>query len=65
MTYNVFSGTLNPTQKLNQSNPPSNPDFVPPKQHSTYNWHLALSWVSVMHTLLHSSITVNRVSATF
>jgi len=31
---------------------------VPPKQHSTYNWHLALLWVSVMHTLTCSSITV-------
>jgi len=30
--------------------PPSNPDFVPPKQHSTYNWHLALMWVSVMYS---------------
>ena len=30
--------------------PPSNPHFVPPKQHSTYNWHLALLWVSVMYT---------------
>ena len=24
--------------------------FVPPKQHSTYNWHLALLWLSVMYT---------------
>jgi len=23
---------------------------VPPKQHSTHNWHLALLWVSVMYT---------------
>jgi len=45
--------------------PPSNPNFVPPKQHSTYNWHLALLWVSVMHTLTCSGITVNKVSATF
>jgi len=30
--------------------PPSNPDFVPPKQHSAYNWHLSLLWVSVMYT---------------
>ena len=37
---------------------------VPPKQHSTYNWHLALLWVSVMHTLTRFSITVNKVSAT-
>jgi len=21
---------------------------MPPKQHSTYNWHLSLLWVSVM-----------------
>ena len=35
---------------------------MPPKQDSTYNWHLALLWVSVMHTLTRSSITVNKVS---
>jgi len=35
---------------------------MPPKQHSTYNWHLALLWVSVIDTLTRLSITV---SATF
>jgi len=34
--------------------PPSNPQFLPPKQHSTYNWHLALLWVSVMYILKHA-----------
>ena len=34
---------------------------MPPKQHSTYNWHLALLWVSVMHALTRSSITVNNL----
>ena len=34
---------------------------MPPHQHSTYNWRLALLWVSVMHTLTRSSITVSRV----
>ena len=29
---------------------PSNRHYVPPKQHSTYNWHLSLLWVSVMYT---------------
>ena len=41
--------------------PPSNPHFVPPKQHSTYNWHIALLWVSVIHTLTLFSIAVNKV----
>jgi len=39
----------------------SDPHFVPPQQHSTYNWHLSLLWVSVMHTLTRSSITVSRL----
>jgi len=43
----------------------SNPHFVPPKQQSTYNWHLALLWVTVVHALTRSSITVNKVSVTF
>ena len=38
---------------------------MPPKQHSTYNWHFALLWVSVMHTLTRSSITVNKVMPRF
>ena len=45
--------------------PLSKPHFVLPKQHSTYNWHLALLCVSVMHTLTRSSITANKVSDTF
>ena len=34
---------------------------MPQKQHSTYNWHLSLLSVSVMHTLARSSITVSRL----
>ena len=34
---------------------------MPLNQHSTYNWHLARLWVSVMHILTRSSITVNKV----
>ena len=34
------------------------------ENHSTYSWHLALLWVSAMHTLTSSNITVNKVSAT-
>jgi len=35
--------------------------IVPPKQHPTYNWHLALLWVPVMHTLTHSSVRLIRL----
>jgi len=44
---------------------PYNPQLRASAQHSSYNWHLALLWVSVMHTLTRSSITVSRVSTTF
>jgi len=36
-----------------------------PQQHSTYNWHLFLFWVSVTYTSTRSSSTVSRVSARF
>jgi len=61
----ITAHNLTPEKRDNNYAPPYNPHFVPPKQHSTYNWHLALLWVSVMHTLTQSSITVNKVSATF
>jgi len=45
--------------------PLSNPHFVPLKQHSTYNWHLVLLWVSVMYSSTRSSIAVSRDSTRF
>jgi len=61
----ITAHSLTPEKLDNNYAAPSNPHFVPPKQHSIYSWHLALLWVSVMHTLTRSSITVNKVSATF
>jgi len=40
----ITAHSLTPEQRDNNSPPPSNPHFMPMKQHSTYNWHLALSW---------------------
>ena len=34
---------------------------MPPKQHSTYNLHLALLWLSVMHTLTNTLYIVLRI----
>jgi len=55
----ITAHNLTPEKRDNNLFAPApNPHFVPPKQHLTYNWHLALLWVSVMHTWTRSSITV-------
>jgi len=46
----ITAHNLTPDKRDNNDTPrpPSNAHFVPPKQHSTYNWHLSLLWVSVV-----------------
>jgi len=52
----ITAHNLTPEKHDNNSRHPLTP---------TYNWHFALLWVSVTHTLTCCSITVNKVSATF
>jgi len=46
----ITAHNLTPEKRDNNFAPTSNPHYVPPKQHSTYNWHLALLWASAMYT---------------